>query len=106
MEITWVIVLTLLIVGLASLMFFIKPKQSQIESFISTAGVVDPNFNSVQTSFADSQFSYYHNSLNKEILTNPGLILDTFSQSINQPGISRPNPVSLDISRPDPVSLS
>ena len=92
MELTWIIVLTLLIVGLASLMFFIKPKQTQIEAFISVEGVVDPNFNSVQTSFADNQFSYNHNTLDKEILTNPGLILDNFSQSVKQPGISRPNP--------------
>ena len=92
MEIAWVIVLTLIIVGLASLMFFIKPKQSQIESFASSEGVIDPNFNAVQTSFADKQFSYYHTALENEILTNPELTLDTFSQSVRQPGISRPNP--------------
>jgi len=92
MERTWIIVICLVIVVLAAGLFIAQSKLFHIEGF---RGVIDPNFKNLQTRFADRQFSYFQDTVGKEILVNPGVAFENVLPSVQQPGGYVPEPHKL-----------
>jgi len=78
MELTWLFVVLIIIAGLTVLLLLLKPKLAHIESF--------GGFKEDQLAFGNNQYSYYHNTIGKEILVNPGIDFDRTYASIQQPG--------------------
>ena len=81
----WLIVILTIIVGLTILMVLIKPKLAHIEKF--DLEVKQPSFSEEQLSFGDQQYDYYQNTMNKEILVNPGLDYGRLYDSVKSPDI-------------------
>jgi len=91
MELTWLFVILIIVGGLTVLLLLSKHKFTDIESF---AGFKDD-----QLSFADKQYTYYHDKLGKEILVNPGIDVDKFYSSVLQPGTLIPEPLKNSLSK-------
>jgi len=92
MELKGIILVCLIVAGIAALVFYIRPKFAHIDGF---RGVIDPDFKKVQMDFADKQYSYFHDTIGKEILVNPGVDFDNVLPSVEQPGGYIPEPHKL-----------
>ena len=86
MTIVWIAIVFAIIISLAILMVFTKPKLANIEAF--------DVFKTSQLAFGDSQYTYYNDRVNKEIILNPGIDYHLLPQSIRQANINVPIPIS------------
>jgi hypothetical protein len=75
MQIVWLSIILVMILGLTILMVFRRPKLSKIESF--------DDFLSSITAFTNGQEKYYADQLTKEIPVNPGIDYGRISPSIH-----------------------
>jgi len=86
MMIVWLAIVFAIIISLTILMVFSKQKLAGIETF--------DVFKTSQLAFGDSQYAYYNDRANKEIILNPGIDYHLLPQSIRQANINVPTPTS------------